>query len=87
MEKPIIKLKMSECLGIYILHRKILSKIKPKSKQKKIDLSFDVLEDLSKKGRVSAYDIGNTPWLDVESPVVIDRYPSLIKKIIKQMEL
>jgi len=87
MEKPVIKLKMSECLGIYILHRKILSKIKPKSKQKKIDLSFDVLEDLSKKGRVSAYDIGNTPWIDVESPVVIDRYPSLIKKIIKQMEL
>ncbi len=86
-EKPTMKLKMSECLGVYILDRKILSKIKPKPKQKKINLSFDVLESLSKEGKISAYDIGNTPWLDVESPVVIDRHHSLVKKIIKQMEL
>ena len=84
-EKPIMKLKLSECLGVYILDRKVLNIIKTKSKQKKINLSFDILENLSKKDRISAYDIGNTSWLDVESPTIIDRYQSLIKKIIKQM--
>ncbi|HET6517857.1 MAG TPA: nucleotidyltransferase family protein [Nitrosopumilaceae archaeon] len=84
-EKPSLKLNMSECLGIYILSNKILDKIKPKFKQKEVNLSFDILEKLSKNNIVSAYDIGTTPWLDVESPVVIDRYQSLVKKIIKQM--
>jgi len=84
-EKPVMKLKMAECLGVYILSNKILNKIKPKSKQKNVNLSFHVLEKLSKSDTISAYDIGNTPWLDVESPVVIDRYQSLVKKIIKQM--
>lgn len=83
-EKPTVKLKMSECLGVYILGTRLLDKIK--SNQNDINLSFDILEDLSKKGLVSAYDIGNTPWVDVESPVIIDRNQSLIKKIIKQME-
>ncbi|MFB5644990.1 MAG: NDP-sugar synthase [Nitrosopumilaceae archaeon] len=84
-EKPTLKLNMSECLGVYILNNKILNKIKPKSKQKEVNLSFHVLEKLSKSDTISAYDIGNTPWLDVESPVVIDRYQSVVKKIIKQM--
>ena len=83
-EKPTVKLKMSECLGVYILGTRVLNKIK--SNQNDINLSFDILQDLSKKGLVSAYDIGNTPWMDVESPVMIDRNQSLIKKIIKQME-
>ncbi len=85
-EKPTIKLKMSECLGVYILETRLLNKIKPRSNQNDINLSFDILQDLSKKGLISAYDIGNTPWVDVESPVIIDRNQSLIKKIIKQME-
>ena len=85
-EKPSMKLNMSECLGVYILSNKILNKIKPKPKQKEMNLSFDVLEKLSKNNTVSAFDIGNTPWLDVESPVVVDRYQSLVKRIIKQME-
>ena len=84
-EKPTMKLNMSECLGVYILSNKILKKIKPKSKQKEVNLSFHVLEKLAKNDTISAYDIGNTPWLDVESPVVIDRYQKLVKKIIKQM--
>ncbi len=75
---------MSECLGVYILGTRLLNKIK--SNQNDINLSFDILQDLSKKGLISAYDIGNTPWVDVESPVIIDRNQSLIKKIIKQME-
>ena len=85
-EKPILKLKMAECLGVYILKTGLLNKIKPKSNQNDINLSFDVLQNLSKKGLISAYDIGNTPWVDVESPVIIDRNQDLIKKIIKQME-
>jgi mannose-1-phosphate guanylyltransferase len=80
-----MKLKMSECLGVYILGNQILNKIK-QFKQKEVNLSFHVLENLSKNEVISAYDIGNTPWLDVESPVVVDRYQNLVKKIIKQME-
>ena len=82
-EKPTIKLNMSECLGVYILSNKILKKIS--TKQKQTNLSFDVLEKLSKSETISAFDIENTPWLDVESPVVIDRNEKLVKKIIKQM--
>ena len=85
-EKPSMNLKMSECLGVYILSNKILDKIKPKRNQKNVNLSFHVLENLAKNDIISAYDIGNTSWLDVESPVVIDRYSSIVKKIIKQME-
>ena len=84
-EKPEIKLQMSECLGIYILSTKILPLIKKKSKVKQVNLSFDILEELSKKGRVSGYDIGNSEWIDAESPVVLERNEKLVKKIIKQM--
>ncbi len=83
-EKPTMKLQMSECLGVYILNNKILNKIKKSKKQ--VNLSYDILEDLSKQDAVSAYDIGKTPWLDVESPVVINRYHKLVQQIIKQME-
>lgn len=84
LEKPTIRLHMAECLGVYILSKKILNKIKKSKKQ--VNLSHDVLEELSKNDIVSAYDIGKTPWLDVESPIVIDRYQKLVKQIIKQME-
>jgi len=85
-EKPIVKMKMSECLGVYIIRTQLLGKIKSKSIKNGINLSFDVLQDLSKKGLISAFDIGTTPWLDIESPVILDRSQNLIKKIIKQME-
>lgn len=84
-EKPKIKLQMSECLGIYILSTKILSDIKKKSKIKQVNLSYDILEELSKKEKVSAYDIGNYSWIDAESPVILERNEKLVKKIIKQM--
>lgn len=84
-EKPEIKLQMSECLGIYILSTKILSDIKKKSKIKQVNLSYDILEELSKKEKVSAYDIGNNSWIDAESPVILERNEKLVKKIIKQM--
>lgn len=85
-EKPTIKMHMSECLGIYILGSDILKKIQAKSKKKNLNLSFDILEELSKKGKVSAYDIGKKLWLDVESPTYLERNEKLAQKIIKEMK-
>lgn len=87
IEKPVVNLDMSECLGIYILGKDILKKIQAKSRQKSINLSFDILQDLSKNAKISAYDIGNKEWLDVESPTILERNEKKVKKIIRQMEL
>jgi mannose-1-phosphate guanylyltransferase len=84
-EKPFIKLRMSECLGIYVLSTQIFKNIKTKSKQD-TNLSFDILQDLSKHGVISSFDIGTKEWLDVESPIIVDRNDITICKIIKQME-
>ncbi len=84
-EKPTMKLPMSECLGIYILGKEILRKIKMKSKQKKINLSYDILQELAKEGKISAYDIGDKQWIDAESPMTLERNQKEVKKIIKQM--
>jgi mannose-1-phosphate guanylyltransferase len=84
-EKPTMKLPMSECLGIYILGKDIIRRINVKSKQKEINLSFDILQELSKEGKISAYDIGDQPWIDVESPTTLERNQKEVKKIIKQM--
>ncbi len=85
-EKPVLKMQMPECLGIYILAVDILKKIKTKSSKKNLNLSFDILQELSKKGKVSACDIGKKQWLDVESPAYLERNQQLAKKIIKEME-
>jgi len=85
-EKPIMKLQLSECLGIYILGKEIIEKIK-KGKQKQVNLSYDVLQKLSKEGKVSAYDIAEREWIDVESPMILERNKKLVTKIIKQMGL
>ncbi len=86
-EKPEIKLQLSECLGIYMLGKDIIKRIKKKQKQKEINLSYDILQQLSKEGKISAYDIGNREWIDVESPMVLERNEKMVKKIIKQMGL
>jgi mannose-1-phosphate guanylyltransferase len=75
---------MSECLGIYILDKKILQRIKSK-KKKEVNLSFDLLEEISKKKMCSAFDIGKTPWIDVESPAKIERNQKLVNSIILRM--
>lgn len=82
-EKPLAKLPMSECLGVYILGRAVIQKIKDK-KKKNINLSYDILQQLSTK--VSAFDIGNTPWMDIQSPVSLERHQDVITDIIRQME-
>ena len=85
-EKPVIKMQMAECLGIYILGGEILKKIKKKRNKKDLNLSFDILQELSKQGKVSSYDIGKNLWVDVGSPVVVERNKIEVKKIIKKME-
>jgi len=84
-EKPKMKLQLSECLGIYILGKDILKRIKAKSKQKEINLSFDILQELSKERKISAYDIGEREWIDAESPMILERNKKTVQKIIKQM--
>jgi mannose-1-phosphate guanylyltransferase len=86
-EKPIMKLQLSECLGIYMLGKGIIEKIKKKKNQKQINLSYDILEQLSKEGKVSAYDIAEKEWIDAESPMVLERNEKVVAKIIKQMGL
>jgi len=84
-EKPVMKLQLSECLGVYILGKEVLKKIKVKQKQKQINLSYDILQQLSKEGKISAFDIEDNGWMDVESPMVLERNEKTVKKIIKQM--
>ncbi len=86
-EKPFITMPMAECLGIYILDTKILKTIKSKKEKKnEVNLSFDVLQDLSKRRTVSAFDIGRTLWIDIESPNKIERNQAAVKEIIKKMK-
>ena len=84
-EKPVMKLQLSECLGIYMLGKDIIKRIKAKQKQKEINLSYDILQQLSKEGKISAFDIGNNEWIDAESPMVLERNEKTVKKILKQM--
>lgn len=86
-EKPVMKLQLSECLGIYMLGKDIIKRIKAKQKQKEINLSYDILQQLSKEGKISAFDIGDNEWIDAESPIVLERNEKTVKKIIKQMGL
>jgi len=85
-EKPVMKLQLSECLGIYMLGKEIIQKIK-KKKQKQVNLSFDILQQLSKEGKISAHDLGDREWIDAESPMILERNEKLVTKIIKQMGL
>jgi mannose-1-phosphate guanylyltransferase len=85
-EKPIIKLQMAECLGIYVLATKILKLIKSKQKrQRNINLSYDILQGLSKSKTISAFNIEKTPWIDIDSPTKIERNQEFVKRIIKKM--
>jgi len=86
-EKPIISMPMVECLGIYILNTKILKIIKSKKERKnEVNLSFDVLQDLSKRKTVSAFDIGKALWIDIESPNKAERNKVTVKEIIRKMK-
>ncbi len=82
-EKPILELPFAECLGIYILDSKIIKLISSK-KKRQINLSYDILEPLSKKGGIGAYDIEKIPWIDIDSPARVERNKDLVNQIIKK---
>ncbi|NHH98809.1 hypothetical protein DYY66_2005 [Candidatus Nitrosotalea sp. FS] len=78
---------MAECLGIYIINSKIIGTIKTKRQVKKnLNLSYDILQPLSKKGNIAAYDIGKTQWLDIDSPTRVERNKELVNSIIKKLD-
>ena len=83
-EKPVVRMPMAECLGIYILGREIFQKIRTKSSP--VDLSYDILQELSVEGRLCAYDIGESDWIDAESPAVLERNSKTTSQITRQME-
>ena len=84
-EKPTIELGMAECLGVYMLNSKILNSIRSKKPRKKdLNLSYDILQPMSKSGKISAYDIGKIPWIDIDSPTRVDRNKDLVSQIIKK---
>lgn len=86
-EKPFITMPMAECLGIYILDTKILKIVKSKKERRsEVNLSFDVLQDLSKRKTVSAFDIGKALWMDIESPNKVERNQAIVKEIIRKMK-
>lgn len=86
-EKPIVSMLMAECLGIYILNTKILKIIKSKKERRnEVNLSFDVLQDLSKRKTISAFDIGKALWMDIESPNKVERNKVTVKEIIRKMK-
>ncbi len=77
---------MAECLGIYIIDSKVVNTIKTKKQRKKdLNLSYDILQPLSKKGGIAAYDIGKTKWLDIDSPTRTERNKELVDSIIKKL--
>ena len=84
MEKPVMQLPASECLGIYILGSDVMDRIGQMQKSK-INMSYDILQPLSAEGRISAYDIGDMEWIDVESPTVVDRNADIVGRITVQM--
>ena len=69
-----------------MLRNEIIERIK-KKKKKQVNLSFDILQELSKEGKVSAHDIEQREWIDAESPMILERNEKLVTKIIKQMGL
>ena len=66
-------------------NKRWIKRIKAKTKQKEINLSFDILQQLSKEGKISAYNIEENEWIDAESPMILERNYTTVKKIIKQM--
>ena len=61
--------------------------LEQREKKKQVNLSFDILQELSKEGKVSAHDIEQREWIGAESPMILERNEKLVTKIIKQMGL
>lgn len=112
IEKPVMDLPLSECLGVYILHHGVLSRIsdamdrvdsetratrkagddnsgddnrRGAAVRTQINLSHDILQGLSEEGAICAFDIGDAQWVDVESPVVLERKKDAVHEILSEM--
>ena len=85
-EKPTVSLPVPECLGIYVLDSAVLRDVRARASESgRVDLSYDILQPMASEGRVSAYDIGGAEWLDVESPVILDRNAGVAARIAAGM--
>lgn len=84
-EKPMLDLPLPECLGIYLFSHQFVAGLK-RIRKEKLNLSVGVLQRISSSDRFYAYDIGETPWIDVESPVKIERNIGLVKEIVRGMQ-
>lgn len=82
-EKPVLSLPYQQCLGIYVLGSRVLEMIR--SRAGPLNLSYDILQRLPDSGGISSYDIGEEPWLDVESPGILDRNREVVSEIISRM--
>lgn len=83
MEKPILELPYQECLGIYVLSGMVLEMIRRRGGS--VNLSYDILQNLPGESGISAYDIGDIPWVDVESPAALLRNAAAVDSVISQM--
>jgi len=85
-EKPTITLSEPECLGIYLFNKEILKRIDKATRHEgNINLSFDVLENLTRNDRLYCYDIAPLDWIDAESPAKLERNKDRAKAIIDEM--
>jgi len=85
-EKPTVELTEPECLGVYVFNKKILDYIEREKERKgNVNLSFDILQKLPSNEKLFAYDIKDLPWIDVESPIKIERNIDYVRAILKQM--
>lgn len=90
IEKPVMRLPSSECLGVYILGPSILQEISRlmgpgNGRKREVNLSHDILQNLARDGVVSAFDIGDSQWVDVESPTILERNAARVEQIIREM--
>ena len=82
-EKPTLDLPCPECLGIYIIGNTITGRIH--DMEGPVNLSYDILQDAAGEGMVAAYDIGQAPWIDAESPAILDRNANTTYALISRM--
>ena len=52
-----------------------------------MNLSFDVLQNLPANEKLFGFDIGDIDWVDVESPIKVERNIGFIRKIIEEMKV
>lgn len=87
MEKPIVELRQPESLGIYVFDYKIIKIIeRAKRNRRRVNLSLDVLQKMPERERIFAYDVGDSPWIDVESPARLERNMDRVEQIIRLMQ-